>query len=236
MSRLMVLVACLAASLGPAGLAPAQQPPPMRPKENFRVTNVKQSEQFNLCVVVNYDGVVEKVEGRTVTLLCDRGDNKPKSRTFEAIDLLADGGILKEESRGLYAYLWSDMKKGDTVTVGTIRDEDEEKPYVVRLTIRGRVGAKVPPSHSSENSQYSQRQLDVLNLLNDINNGLDVDDADIAEWFQEPLGKLLPGQVPKPVEPGRLNAEYQKKLDAIRAKKKEAEVKAKPPEKKEDKK
>lgn len=229
MSRHSFLVATLAVSYLSAEPALAQQPPPERPKENFRVTGVKQGDQFNLCVVVSYYGVVEKVDGRKVTLHCDRDDGKPKSRTFEAIDLVADGGILKEEAESPYAYLWTDMKKGDTVTVGTIRDEDEDKPYVVRLRIRGRVGGKVPPSQWPEGDD---RWLGELNVLNDINNGLDVDDDEIAKWFQKPVGKLEPGEVPQAEKPGKLNAEYQKKLDAIRAKKKDGGVKAPPPDKK----
>ena len=70
----------------------------------------------------------------------------------------------------------------------------------------------------------------VASLLNDIDNGEDVDDEVVRKAFPPLIddGKLI--------NPGGLNKEWQAKLDAIRAKKdkekKDKDLKATPPEKK----
>jgi hypothetical protein len=172
----------------------AQPPkPPPRPKQDTRITGVKEGRIFSTGVE-NFYGQVEKVSGRQVTLTCYCSrDEKPKSRTFEAIDVLAEGGLI-DAATGASAYLWSDMKRGDTVTLKIVRDEDEDKQYCVRIQISGRIGGKVPESQDPETDKV---RLAECNLLNDINNGLDVSDEDIAELFPEPL-PLLPWQVPPP--------------------------------------
>jgi hypothetical protein len=170
-----------------------------------------------------YDGVVEKVEGRLVTWICSDGSaEKPKSRTHEAIDVLADGKMV-ENAEGAWAYLWADLQKGDTVQLELARDTEEDKLYVVAVKITGRKGGRVPPSQQPKEDEY---RLERCNLLNDIENGIDVDDILIAKLFPMRYGSFAP-------IPAGLPREWQDKLDAIRAKKKEAELKAQPPEKKE---
>ena len=231
MTRCHALSVALLAALG--GSLPLSAQPPDPPKGLIPIRNVgvKKWTEMGSCGAITYYGVVEKVEGRSVTLMCHSGDDKPKSRAFEAINVLADGGMVKNADGG-WAYLWSDMQKGDTVRVEVARDTEEDKQYVMWILIEGRVGGRVPASQRPKGDESRVAQ---CNILNDINNGLDVDDLEIAKWFPKREVLFLPPAPPPPPIPGGLNAEYQKKLDAIRAKKKEQELKATPP-KKDDKK
>lgn len=224
MSRSLAYFLTAATALTSYGPTVAQPPRLERPGE--RVTGVKQKTMFGSEVEWFY-GTVEKIDGRLVTARgYSSSDEKPRAQTFEAIDVLANGG-LERNATGSFAYLWSDMKTGDTVRLGLVRDEAEDKQYCVHLMIEGRVGGKVPPSQQPEKGV---RQLAERNLLNDINNGLDVSDADIAELFPTIFVPVPRGEPPVPPIPGGLPASYQKKLDAVRAK--AAVPKATPPEKK----
>lgn len=73
--------------------------------------------------------------------------------------------------------------------------------------------------------------------MNDLENGVDVSDEEIAKVCP-PTKEVRDyrGRLVQAASPGGLSKEWQEKLDAIRAKKKEEELKAKPPEKKDDKK
>jgi hypothetical protein len=125
------------------------------------------------------------------------------------------------------------MKKGDKVDLMVIHDAGENKLYVTRLMISGRVGGKVPPSQLPKGDE---QRLAKSNLLNDINNGLDVSDDDITTVFPTEYLPGPPGGVAPPPIPGGLNKEYQAKLDAIREKKakdaKDKSLKAPTPDKK----
>lgn len=232
MYRGNALTGALIAALGWALPLAAQPPEPAKIIPPLRNVGVKNWKEMGSCGAIFYYGVVEKVEGRVVTLTCHHiNDEKPKSLTFEAINVLAHGGLVTNASGG-EAYLWSDMQKGDTVRLEVARDTEEDKQYVTRILIEGRLGGRVPASQRPKGDESRVAQ---CNILNDINNGLDVDDLEIAKWFPTRHIPYAKGERPPPPIPGGLNAEYQKKLDVIRAKKKEQELKATPP-KKDDKK
>lgn len=238
MTRCHALSVALIAALGgslPLSAQPPDPPKGLTPVLNVSVKNWTQAGRQGQGSVT-YSGVVEKLEGRQVTLTCYHdNDVKPKSRTFEAVKVLADGKIA-ENTDGGWAYLWSDMQEGDAVELEVARDTEEDKQYVLAVLIRRRVGGRIP---ASQRPKGDEQRLGQCNVLNDIDNGLDVDDLEIAKWFPKRETKRVipdvPPEPPPPPIPGGLNAEYKKKLDAIRAKKKEQELKATPP-KKDDKK
>jgi hypothetical protein len=202
----------------------AQAPPRDGKKYSLPVTDVKKGVQFGISVQTYY-GTVEKIDGAVVTLCGTTGlEAKPTVRTFEAIDALAEGGLQKWAS-GCNTYLWSDLRTGDVVRLGIVLDEVEQKRYCVEVCINRRPGGKLPASQSPEEDGRYKQAL----LLNDIDNGEDVSDEDIAVAFPR---KVHSG-TQEVIRQGGLDKEYQAKLDAIRAKKKEQALKAQPPEKKE---
>jgi hypothetical protein len=204
------------------------QPPAIDgPKRYTPNVGTKSKILFNAVSINSFDGVVEKIDGTSVTILGRWTDlEKAKSHTFEAVDVLANGG-LREGTYGDNAYLWSDIKKGDTVELGVVKDDGDGTWYCVDVGIRRRPGAKLP---ESQNPKSDERRFRRDTIYNDIDNGLDVDEDDIAVAFP---GKVNPwtGQVLK--ERG-LPADYLKKLEANREKiaKEKKELEAKPPEKK----
>lgn len=202
----------------------AQQPEPPKLPSPPQV-NVKTLTTFTAGTDHPYTGVVEKIDGTKVTVNCTGGEYEVlRPLTFIAIDAVVDGTFRKNVNP-MYAYVWSDLKVGDGVDLHAVRAADDDELYCVDLCIWRRPGAKLPKSQKDKDDRDYLRR----STLNDIDNGEDVDDADVAKAF--------PGRVSiGPGDPGKragLNPEYQKKLDSIRAKKKEKEdLKATPPEKK----
>jgi hypothetical protein len=220
-SALFALAACSALS----GLAPAQvlEEPG---KRSIPAVGIKTSTRFDFTHMKSYRGVVEEVKGDRVTVMCHDGDLKLKSRTFTATDLLAEGGFHEKALSASHTYLWADLKKGDSVSLETILDQEDKVTYCVEIKIERRPGGKLPQGQKPEEERWFLPR----SLQNDIDNGEDVSDEDIAKAFPLRPSKELG----VPDKPGGLDKEYQKKLDAIRAKKKD--LKAAPPEKKDDKK
>jgi hypothetical protein len=109
-----------------------------------------------------------------------------------------------------------------------LEDKADGVTYCLQLSITRRPGAKLPESQNperDENYKYNR-------IYNDLENGVDVSDEDIAKAFPPKEGKRNPdGTYHRPPRPGGLPRDYQVKLDVIRAKKKN-EPKAKPIEKK----
>jgi hypothetical protein len=144
-------------------------------------------------------------------------------------DILAAGKVVKS-ARGGGAYLWSDVKKGDKVLIEAIKDDGEEKVYAFHIHITRRPGAKLPVGQDPKRDDRFARD----SLLNDIDNGLDVNDEDVTALFPGRTIFNPSTGVAEFVRPAGLTKEYQEKLDAIRekAKKKEKDLKATPPDKK----
>lgn len=218
-SGLTSIAACVAL----AGVAHAQ----VREEPGKRSTpsvGIKTSTIFNPNAMMTYFGVVKEVKDGKVTLLGHDGDLKLKSLTFTATDLLAEGGFHEKAISASCTYLWADMKKGDSVQFHTILDEEDKVTYCVEIKIERRPGGKLPQGQKPEEERWFLPR----SLQNDIDNGEDVSDEDIAKAYPPRSSK----EIGVPDKPGGLDPEYQKKLDAIRAKKKEGALKATPPDKK----
>ena len=201
-------------------------------------TNVRQT-QYLRNDGVTLRGVVESVEVGKLVIVGSRamGDFEPvfARYTLHPIDVLAAGYSLPGVA--LYdSYLWEDIKVKDTVEVFVKEDKEERKRYVCSVCIDRRPGDKLPLNKGMKwTTGYCQR-----NILNDIENGLDVSEEAIREAFP-PFIYTSPGQPPRLMRPGGLPEKYRKLLITVRGeiamaedkKRKEAELKAKPPEKKE---
>ena len=225
--RITCVVLVVAVAAGPP--LPAQ-PPALPPKEVTVRTNVKAATKF-ATYDASYHGVVDKLTAQTLTVRVDGLPGRPPlTREVFPIDRLADGK-LADGAGGAFAYRWQDVQKGDRVVLHVVRDGGEGKLYCYELCIDRRPGGKLPESQDPKGDGRHFRE----SLLNDIDNGEDVSDADVAAAYP-PL--VVPKSVPGPgpafvVTPRSLPEEYQRKLDAIRAKKaKEQEPKAAPPGKK----
>jgi len=169
-------------------------------------------------------GVVEEVTEKSLTIRWwDSKAKENKSVKLLPIDRLAAGKLL-DDAVGTKAYLWADMKVGDTVLLEAKLDSGEQEWYCLAIGIRRRPGDKLPPSQDPKNDRTRFRRDSVFN---DIENGQDVSDRDIATAFpveyHPRTGVLL--------DPGGLSKDWQAKLDAIRAKKGQ-DLKATPPDKK----
>ncbi|MCU0703886.1 MAG: hypothetical protein MUF18_07895 [Fimbriiglobus sp.] len=198
-----------------------------RPKGEGRIVNVR-FLKVNSGPSYSYLGVVDEIDDTKMKLrTSDKGKEEITVELFP-IDLLAEGKMVRDPRAG-YAYRWQDVKKGDRVDVVTMQDDQEKKQYCMMIQIEYRPGAKLPLSQKpKEDTNYPMRS-----LFNDIDNGWNVSDGEIMAVFPPQPEEYWPsGRLMKPARPGGLDKEWQAKLDAIRAKKKEAELKAKPPEKK----
>jgi hypothetical protein len=211
------------------GTAAAQPPAQKYPnKVESRTSNVR---AYTQCYSGgnSHHGVVVSIDKATMVVRCQLTNDGPeKEFVYSPVDILAKGEVLKSATGGL-AYRWQDVKKGDTVRLNTQYDDGEEKWYCLRICIQGRPGEQLPKSPDHENDGRYLRE----NLLNDLDNGLDVDDVLIAKQFPMITATEPESGRTELIRPAGLPKEYQAKLDAIRAKKKEQAVKAQPPEKKE---
>jgi hypothetical protein len=176
-------------------------------------------------------GVVAHIDADGMTLVEIVDGGEPKEYQFSPVDRLRNKEVLDNVS-GMYAYRWQDVKKGDTVAVEAMEDKAEGKVYCLKICIHRRPGEKLPESQSPKRDhRYAWDR-----IYNDLTNGEDVSDADILKAFPaQPEYRGPDGKVLVPAYPAGLPRDWQVKLDAIRAKKKD-ELKAKPPEKKDDKK
>ncbi len=197
----------------------AQMPP---------VLNVRKIEEPVACT--SYTGVVDKIDDDEVSVVVQVRNGITKTHTLVPIDRLREGGYIHEHYNGENAYLWKDIKKGDTVRLAALRDDGDGKMYCLQVSIRRRPGCKLPPSQNpKEDSNYNANR-----LLNDIENGEDVSDEELLkEWpphFNTDKKVHRPG--------GLYAGKYKEMLDANRKRiaeekeKKEKELKAKSIDKK----
>jgi len=202
------------------------------PKVADRHFDVKKRTKFDGTYSSEY-GVVTKITDESMTVQSPDSWDKTKSVTTEVlpIDLLTQGKIL-ENIPATWAYRWSDVKVGDTVSLETMFDSGEKKRYCIGVGITRRPGEKLPQSQKPMGDKVYAKHT----LLNDIDNGLDVSDNDILAAYPTILTPKDPKQPNGPKElfrAGGLPKEYQTKLDAIREKaKKDKDLKATPPDKK----
>ncbi len=180
-------------------------------------------------------GVVDKLDADTMVLVAEDGKTgEVLEYTLVPTDVLRDGET-SETASGRFSHRWKDLKVGDTVEVRMNTDHIDKLTYCVELCIWERPKGKLPPWQKMDNPENKKLFLQ-LSLLNDLTNGDDVSDEEIQKAFPPtPEVKDFKGYVLRPAYPGGLPKQWQEKLDTIRAKKKEQELKATPP-KKEDKK
>jgi hypothetical protein len=211
----------LATLLTVGGLAIAADPP-------AKEVRVKTITYCTTCRPV--EGVVDKIDADGLTLVEVTKSGDVKEHHFPPIDLLRDGKVLPTLS-GRFAYRWEDVKRGDTVVLEVKEDHIDKRTYCLEISIRRRPGDKLPESQNPEKDPGYLW----LRIANDLENGTDVSDEDILKACPPgPERKDGSGRV-TPAHPGGLPKEWQDKLDAIRAMKKD-DPKAKPPEKKDEKK
>jgi hypothetical protein len=173
-------------------------------------------------------GVVSEVDADGMTFVEIRDDGTVREHNVVPIDVLRKGDVLPRVW-GMYAYRWQDVKKGDTVEVVMKKDPADGLMYCLEICISRRPGAKLPESQNpKEDHRY-----DTSRIYNDLDNGVDVSDEELKKAFPPEKEFRMNGKLVEPERPYWLPTEYEKKLDAIRAKKaKEKNLKAKPPEKK----
>jgi hypothetical protein len=199
---------------------------------------LKQRHQFNHQGSQSYYGVVTEIDEDKLTIRCkELQTGKETETTLYAIDLLKAGEV-QDWADSAHSYRWQDVKKGDTVHLWDKKDPTDGTRYVFEIAVYGRPGGKLPQSQKAKEDKSRWAK---YSLLNDIDNGEDVNEDDIlktfpAFWTTDSQDRRLL------IKPAGLPEEYRNKLFDNRAKiaaareKKEAEVKAKPPEKKDDKK
>lgn len=219
--RFYKTAAILALALLPASVAwgqPALKPPPV-----VRMKDITHAPGGGKWVT----GVVEKVDDDGLLLLELDGRGGVVEHPILPVDLLRGGKVLKSAT-GPSAYRWQDVKRGDTIEVQAKQDDVDKEWYCTRIEIIRRPGEKLPESQDPKNDgNYPWRR-----LTNDLLNGVDVTDEEILKVCPpRPERKGSDGTI-IPAKPGGLNAEWQAKLDAIRAKKKDKDLKVPPPEKK----
>jgi hypothetical protein len=79
--------------------------------------------------------------------------------------------------------------------VELMKDKAEDKLYCLEISIRRRPGAKLPESQKPEKDDWYLHH----RLFNDLENGEDVDDADIKKAF--PPCRLVPGRMARSTPP-----------------------------------
>jgi hypothetical protein len=221
---------CLAAVLTVvlADAATVAQGQPQKP----RVKNITEGVS---CNDIHW-AVVEMIDADGMTVVQKLKDNKTLTHKLVPVDHLKGGKVLDNMTAN-DSYLWSDVKKGDTLSLQVLKDDADGLTYCLAISIRRRPGGKLPESQKPEKDErYAADK-----VLNDITNGEDVSDEELLktwpEWVHPETRAVTPGGLWKT---GWM-APYHDKLEANRKRiaeekaKKEKELKAKPTEKKGDK-
>lgn len=220
--RIVVVVALA------AGLADM---PPRAHGQRQPQTRVKEVDG-NIAGTRGLDTVIEEMDADTMTVVEKLKQNKTVTHKLVPVDRLKAGKVLRNFF-GEKAYLWSDAKKGDTVRLTVLKDDGDGQTYCLAIAIIGRPGAELPKSQDPKrDGQYGMRR-----IRNEIVNGNDVSDEEILKEFpRDPDSKYEGPAI------GGFCGVLLDKLEANRKRiaeekaKKEKELKAKPAEKKDDKK
>ncbi len=223
MTRTLLMLAVVALFGGAVPAADPPDPPPAKKKIREVTRHVSGSKE--------YRGVVEKIDEDGMTLVEVEDGKMLVEHRFVPVDILRRGETMTEVFPQ-DTYRWGDVRRGDTVRVVTREDEDEDVVYCLTICIKRRPGGKLPKSQQPKEDadRYAKEA-----ILNDIENREEVSDEDIQKAFPPLPAIFQRGMLVRRAHPGGLPAACQLTLDAIRANKKEAELKATPP-KKDDKK
>lgn len=174
---------------------------------------LKERKSFGWQRVVEYTGVVTEID-KDAVMIDGKDANWGRNGTYKffAVDLYKAGEV--PESASAHAcYRWQDVKVGDTILVKVLKDEESsvQTPYVIDICIRRRPNGKLPEGQKPKEDKLRWKK---DSLLNDIDNGKDVEDEAIWDLFR-PIFDPATGRLDRP---GGLPGEYQKKLDVIREK------------------
>lgn len=223
MRRDVLLMCMVVISAGLSAVGQAQPPAtPARAEGRVKTTTERLSSGRTV------KGVVGKIDTKGMTLVeVNQATVETKEHHLLPIDHLLEGKVLSDVNPR-FAYRWKDVKEGDTVELYVAEDHVDKRRYCLEIAIERRPKGKLPPSQlEGEDKYYPWHR-----IFNDIENGEDVSDEEIKKAFPpRPERRDHEGRLLRSATPGGLGAEYQKKLDAIRAKKKEQEKdpKAAPP-------
>lgn len=177
----------------------------------------------------HFEGIVAAINTDGLTLVERREfGQEPREHSLLPIDHLRAGKVVSS-AIPCYAYCWEDVKPGDTVELYVAQDHIDKQMYCVEIWIKKRPKGRLPTSQREDDDPHLAR----LRLDHDIGNGEDVGDDEIAKAFP-PLKEVRDrrGNLIQATSPGGLPKHLQANLDAIRAKKKDKDLKATPPEKK----
>ncbi len=215
-ASLPILLAIGLSLTPPAGArgVPAEKPP-LRVKT--MTSGVSGSEDIK--------GVVGSIDADGLVLVVMSGSLEVKEHTFKPTDVLRRGEML-DSVFPRFAYRWEHVKAGDTVILIVAEDHIDKQKYCMEIQIVRRPKGRLPASQlEEEDTAFPARR-----IVNDIDNGVDVSDEEILKVYPPKPARVVDGRK-LAATPGGLNEEWQAKLDAIRAKKKD-DVKAPPAEKK----
>jgi hypothetical protein len=195
-------------------------------KRGLKGENVKKTTDFRREAGTGYWGVVI-LKGDDFLIL--RYD-EPKSKfngteiVLFPVDVLKEGGVHKS-ARGCYSYLWADVKVGDGISVSALIDEaDPTRSYCTEIYITRRPGGKLPvPQWPKKHTALA-----AMTILNDIENGEDVSEADIMKAFPRTNRPPEPGITDSYVLPPASRDKLTANRERIAAEK-EKELKATPP-------
>jgi hypothetical protein len=171
-------------------------------------------------------GVVESIDPDQMVIVEVTEDGKEKKYRLFPIDLLREGKVL-HDSFPRFAYRWQDVRVNDKIEVSAAEDKVEKRLYCLEISILRRPTGRLPASQKEDEDDAFPK----FRVQNDIENGVDVDDAEIAAAYPKRTERRdrVTNALIEEARPGGLPPSLQKKLDAIRAKKKEQELKATPP-------
>lgn len=135
-------------------------------------------------------GVVEEIDADVMTVVEKKDNNVTVTRKFVPVDLLREGKVLRHMS-GMYAYRWSDVKKGDTVELQVLKDDGDGLTYCLAVSIRRRPGAKLPEGQNPKEDQG----YDANRVYNAIENGEDVSEEELLKvwpvWVNKETGEVI---------------------------------------------
>jgi hypothetical protein len=168
---------------------------------------------------------------RRVVTVRRTGESKfgeePREHHLLPIDHVRAGKVVSGTATSM-AYRWEDVKPGDMVELYVAQDKIDKQRYCVEIWIKKRPTGRMPVSQWEDDDPDLAR----LRLSHDISNGEDVGDDELKKAFPpQPERKDRSGKV-VPAHPGGPEKVWHEKLDAIRAKKKDKDLKATPLEKK----
>jgi hypothetical protein len=177
----------------------------------------------------NREGIVGKIDADNLLLVEFVNGLEVREHHVLPNDVLQKGKVLRDTDPR-FAYRWEDVNAGDKVELRVAEDHIDKQMYCLEISIIRRPKGRLPASQKETEDEAFPR----LRVCNDLENGVDVSDEEIMKVYPPRAERRDPRTNALLVKayPGGLSKENQAKLDAIRAKKKDKDLKAGPPDKK----